>query len=101
MNRKEYLKKYRENHIEKYREYQRKYRKNNLSSYDKLKLEKDSLIKYLENEINKCDIDIEETKKWLDEKELFNQVQNDLRVLKTTKKTYQDTLERIKNNNYE
>lgn len=55
-DRKEYLKKYRLEHKEKYREYQRKYRGTHLSTYEKLQQENqkykeviDKSIEYIEN----------------------------------------------------
>ena len=46
-DRKEYLKKYRLEHKEKYREYQRKYRGTHLSTYEKLQQENQELKKQL------------------------------------------------------
>lgn len=50
-DRKEYLKKYRLEHKEKYKEYQRKYMKNHLSTYELLKKENQLLKKQLEERI--------------------------------------------------
>ncbi len=47
-DRKEYLKKYRLEHKEKYKEYQRKYSKTHLSTYELLKKENQELKKQLE-----------------------------------------------------
>lgn len=51
MNRKEYLKKYRLTHKEKYREYQAKYRKTHLSTYERLQQENQSLKNRIEKAI--------------------------------------------------
>lgn len=48
-DRKEYLKKYRLTHKEKYRKYQAKYRENHLSTYEKLQQENQELKKQLED----------------------------------------------------
>lgn len=57
-DRKEYLKKYRLSHLEKYREYSKKYRENHLSTSKKLKLEKEETISFIRKKLSDIEIEL-------------------------------------------
>lgn len=83
-NRKEYLKKYRLEHKEKYKEYQRKYRKTHLSTYELLKKENQELKKQLKATEEVVE---EHMKKWVtmetQQKEFIKYLEDMIKLEKT------------------
>lgn len=65
------------------------------------KQNKENLIKYIEDKIEECDRNIEETKKWLEIEEVNQSAKNDLHLARIVKRNYKDLLERIKSGKYE